>query len=192
MHPTGERFDRRAASPSPVSLHSPHETRKLPGMEKEPRLKRRGLDSETLTALQTAGPENLTTTTSAHAAEEAMNLLILAVVRLERALQRVHPPTFRQGKHTRNYTGVSRGRQAYDARAPGIARRSLLLDNFHPHSPGLWGYRVLSTFRATFARLSSNNAVHISTDRLSSMTARLGIPTHRFSPLQQEVIQTTP
>jgi hypothetical protein len=98
-------------NPPPVSLHSPYGALKQPGMEKEPRLKRRGLDSETLTALQTAGPENLTTTTSAHAAEEAMNLLILAVVRLERALQRVHPPTFRQGKHTRNYTGGCTKRQ---------------------------------------------------------------------------------
>jgi len=77
-------------------------------MEKEPRRKRRGLDSETLSTLESTGPEYLTTTASAHTAKEAVNLLILAVVRLERALQRVHPLTIRQGKHTRDYNPARR------------------------------------------------------------------------------------
>jgi hypothetical protein len=55
-------------------------------MEKEPRRSRRGLDSQTLTALQSTSLEYLTPATGAHAAEEAVHLLVLAVMRLKRAL----------------------------------------------------------------------------------------------------------
>jgi hypothetical protein len=107
-------------------------------MEKEPRQYRRGLDSETLTTLQATSLQYLTTTTSAHTAQEAMNLLILAVVRLERALQRVHPPTIRQGKHTRNYTGGNPGRQASAFLTCPNRALSQPMDDFVP-SPGRIG-----------------------------------------------------
>jgi hypothetical protein len=161
-------------------------------MEKEPRQKRRGLDCETLTTLKAPGPENLTTTTSAHAAQKAVNLLILAVVRLESTLQRVHPLTIRRGKHTRDYTPGPTGRQA-----------SLLLRWIHAHCleprdisfpqpEDQWGHFCLSTFRASFARLSSNIPVHIPTHNLSPRLAKLFVVTHSFSPEMQEVIQTAP
>lgn len=55
-------------------------------MEKEPRRERRGLDRQTLAALKPASLQNLTPTAGAHAAHKAVHLLILAVVRLKRAL----------------------------------------------------------------------------------------------------------
>jgi len=66
-------------------------------MEKEPRRKRRGLglDREAISSLKSASPDDLTSTTSAHAGQEAVNLLILAIMRLERALQPVHPQNVR-------------------------------------------------------------------------------------------------
>lgn len=122
-------------------------------MEKEPRRDRRGLDSETLSTLESTGPEYLTTTASAHTAKEAVNLLILAVVRLERALQRVHPLTIRQGKHTRDYNPAERWTSSQSAPPlDGFAGRPDK-DNFFPQASQHWGQHSLSMFRATFARV---------------------------------------
>lgn len=161
-------------------------------MEKEPRQKRRGLDCETLTTLKAPGPENLTTTTSAHAAQKAVNLLILAVVRLESTLQRVHPLTIRRGKHTRDYTPGSAGRQASLLLRRVWVRPLEPRDISSPQCQDHWGHPLLFTFRASFARLSSNIPVHILTHRLSSNSANLFAITHSFSPHRQEVIQTAP
>jgi hypothetical protein len=161
-------------------------------MEKEPRRKRRGLDCETLATLKAPGPENLTTTTSAHAAQKAVNLLILAVVRLESTLQRVHPLTIHRGKHTRDYTPGSTGRQASLLLHWVCARRLELWDISSPQNQSQWGHLYLFRFRASFARLSSNIAVHIPTHRLSSARRKLCVITHSFSPRRQEVIQTAP
>jgi hypothetical protein len=161
-------------------------------MEKEPRHRAAALDCETLPTLESPGLEHLTTTTSAHAAEKAVNLLILAVVRLERALQQVHPLTIRRGKHTRDYTGGNPGRQASLRLRWTESRVSPGMDKFFPHLRPIWGHRGLYRFRATFARLSSNKGVHIAMHSLSPNPVPLGIPTHSFSPRLQEVIQNAP
>lgn len=126
-------------------------------MEKEPRQKRRGLDSETLSTLKTTGLEDLPTTTSAHTAKEAVNLLILAVMRLERALQRVHPLTIRQGKHTRDYTpGNSNPSRQCSPPVDGFATGPSP-GYLSPHRQKQWGHlaapisaRVSRGFRAPF------------------------------------------
>jgi len=64
---------------------------------------RRGLDSKALSALETPGPKDLATTPGAHAAQKAVNLLILTVMRLERTLQPEHPLTGQEKTHA-NYT----------------------------------------------------------------------------------------
>ena len=60
-------------------------------MEKEPRQSRRGLDCQTLPTLESPSLDHLLPTASAHTAEEAVNLLVLAVMRLERALHAYTP-----------------------------------------------------------------------------------------------------
>ncbi len=94
----GIRLHADESLPEPSHLIGP--PKKVPRMEKEPRRIRRGLDSKALSALETTSLDNLTAIPSAHAAEKAVHLLILTVMRLECALQPVHPLTAQQ-RHTR-------------------------------------------------------------------------------------------
>lgn len=125
-----------------------------------------------------------------------MNLLILAVMRLKRALQRVHPPTIRPGKtHAELYRTIACPSSQPIAPAARL-RLGLFLyflgqgrDNHCPHTIWQRGYLRLSKLRATFARLSSNMAIHKSTHRIQPVYPILWIHIHSFSPRWQDVIQ---
>lgn len=68
-------------------------------MEKEPRQSSRGLDSETLSTLEPAGLDNSPAAPGFHPAQKTMNLFILPIMRLERALQCVHPQYYPAKTH---------------------------------------------------------------------------------------------
>lgn len=153
-------------------------------VEEEPRRISRGLDCQTLPTLSTTSLENLTTASGAHAAQKAVNLLILPVVRLKRTLQRVHP-LIRQGKHTRDYNPGATGRQGRRllpwsllcSLAAGITFSTWLvrLGDSHPRP-------VPRGFRAGFARLSSNMGVHKRINMPSPISTAVRTNTHRISP----------
>lgn len=64
--------------------------------KKEPRQDCRGLNSKTLSPLESTSLQNLPSVASAHPAQKSVYPLVLAVMRLKRALQRLHPLTVRQ------------------------------------------------------------------------------------------------
>jgi hypothetical protein len=157
-------------------------------MEKEPRLSRRGLDCETLPTLKTPGPDNIPTTTSAHTAKETVHLLILAVMRLERALQRIHPlPYYPRKAHAELYRRNGRPSSQAPFGSPskpatcGCPWPIPSWDNYRAHSRQPCGHSFLWRFRASFARLSSNMAVHKSTHSLYAHSFCLGRTAHMFS-----------
>jgi hypothetical protein len=154
-------------------------TQKGPGWKKSHDGGRRGLDSKTLSALQTPSLDHLTATAGAHAAQESVNLLILTVMRLERALQPEHPLT--ANKDTRGLYRTRHGKSSNPTCDLSTGRGWITA--FHTQ-PDLW-----TTLPRTWRDRPCVPNVHT---QVIPLSPPLGIPIHRLSTRKKELIPRAP